>query len=316
MAAEAISDDEVSVLYESNILGISSAEALINTVWLMNSIHFGLRGCDEHRQMCWSDVKLLRDADGTEYLEYCERQNKTRSGEEPRNIRPVKPKAFARPDGPREKDPDFAYKFYSEKRPSSMQTVEALYYLGINHSKDSSKWWFKASPMRVNKLTSLMKTMTGKAGIERRLTNHSSRKRMMQKLNDNNVPPTHIMQLSGHRNLQSVNNYSTLSKEQQKNMSLILSDNSAPSNTAHTAKTSQTVATAESSFTNSSVIPASGAFSGAVFHGGHFNITINTLNKSPNTSKCSVSTVARSYKRIKRVLDSSDDSSPPAVPFQ
>ena len=65
-AAEAISDDEVSVLYESNILGISSTEALINTVWLMNSIHFGLRGCDEHRQMsqmCWSDVRLLRDAD-------------------------------------------------------------------------------------------------------------------------------------------------------------------------------------------------------------------------------------------------------------
>ena len=45
-AAEAISNDEVRVLYESNILGISSAEALINTVWLMNSIHFGLRGWD------------------------------------------------------------------------------------------------------------------------------------------------------------------------------------------------------------------------------------------------------------------------------
>ena len=148
LAAEAI-----SVLYESNILGISSAEALINTVWLMNSIHFGLRGCDEHRQMCWSDVKLLRDTDGTEYLDYCERQTKTRSVEEPRNIRPVKPKAFARPDGPPEKDPVFVYKFYSEKRPSSMQTVEAPYYLGINHSKDSSKCWFKASPMGVNKLT-------------------------------------------------------------------------------------------------------------------------------------------------------------------
>ena len=120
-----------------------------------------------------------------------------------------------------------------------------------------------------------MKTMAGKAGFERRLTNHSARKRMMQRLNDNNVPPTHIVQLSGQ---------STLSKDQQKNMPLILSDNLAPPNTAHTAKTSQTVATAESSFTNSSVIPASGAFSA----------TINTLNKSPNTSKCSVCTVARS----------------------
>ena len=105
--AETISDDEVRVLYKSNILWISSAEALINTVWLKNSIRFGLRGCDERCQMCWSDVKLLRDADRTEYLEYCERQTKTRSGEEPRNIKPVKPKAFARPDGPPEKDPVF-----------------------------------------------------------------------------------------------------------------------------------------------------------------------------------------------------------------
>ena len=67
-AAKAISDDEVSVLYESNIQGISSAEALINTIWRKNSIHFGLRGWDKHCQMCWSDVKLLRNAEGTEYL--------------------------------------------------------------------------------------------------------------------------------------------------------------------------------------------------------------------------------------------------------
>ena len=80
---------------------------------------FGLRGCVERRQMCWSDVKLLRDADGTEYLEYCERQTKTRSGEEPLNIKPVKP------EGPPEKDPVLYNKFYSEKRPSSMRSVEA-----------------------------------------------------------------------------------------------------------------------------------------------------------------------------------------------
>ena len=78
ICSEALSDDELSVLYESNILGISSAETLINKVWLMNSIHFGLRGSDDHHQMCCSDVKLLRDADGTEYLEYCERQTKTK----------------------------------------------------------------------------------------------------------------------------------------------------------------------------------------------------------------------------------------------
>ena len=130
-------------------------EALINTVWLTNSIHFGLRGYHEH-----SFVK-------------CPRQ---------------------------------MWNFWG---------------MPTGHSKDSSKCWFKASPMGVNKLTSLMKTMAGKVGFERRQTNHSARKRMMQKLNDNNDPSTHIIQLSGHRNLQSVKNYSTLWKEQQRNMLLI-----------------------------------------------------------------------------------------------
>jgi len=66
--------------------------------------------------------------------------------------------------------------------------------------------------MGSNKLNSLMKTMAEKAGLnEENLANHSARKRMIQKLNDHKVPPTHIMQISGHENVQSLNNYSSLS---------------------------------------------------------------------------------------------------------
>ena len=188
-----------------------------------------------------------------------------------------------------------------------MQTVEAPYYLGINHSKDSSKCWFKGSPMGVNKLTSLMKTMAGKAGCERRLTNHSAQKQMMQK-------PWTITMFLQHTSC------SSLVTEIYRGLKITALCQKSSRKICRwfwaTIKTSQTVATAESSFSNSSVIPASGAFRGAVFHEGHFNITINTLNKSQNTSKCSVSTVARSYRRIKRVLDSSHEYSPPAVPLQ
>ena len=35
-AAEALSDDEINILYEKNLLGISNGEALINTLWLFN----------------------------------------------------------------------------------------------------------------------------------------------------------------------------------------------------------------------------------------------------------------------------------------
>ena len=60
---------------------------LLNTVLLFNSVHFGLRGCEEHRQMTWGDVQLHMEADGTKYLAYSERETKTRTGAEPRNVR-------------------------------------------------------------------------------------------------------------------------------------------------------------------------------------------------------------------------------------
>ena len=39
---------------------------------------------------------------------------------------------------------------------------------------------------------------------------------MIQKLNDSEIPPTHIMQLSRHKNVQSIWNYSSLNLNQQK----------------------------------------------------------------------------------------------------
>ena len=55
------------------------------------------------------------------------------------------------------------------------------------------------------------------------------------------------------------------------------------------------------------MFPADCPFSGAVFHGGQISITINTLKKSPGTCEDGSTSTERSYKRIKRILKSSDD---------
>jgi hypothetical protein len=67
---------------------------MLNTLWFNNTLHFGMRGGKEHRDLCWGDIQLKKDENGElEYLEYTERQTKARTGENPRNIRPVKRKA-------------------------------------------------------------------------------------------------------------------------------------------------------------------------------------------------------------------------------
>ena len=44
--------------------------------------------------MCWGDVQLCQSTNGEEFLEYSERQTKTRTGENPRDVRQIKPKMF------------------------------------------------------------------------------------------------------------------------------------------------------------------------------------------------------------------------------
>jgi len=83
----ALTSDELNTLYKKGLLGIRNPEALLNTLWLNSTKHFGLRGCKQHRDMCWGDVKLKEKADGKEYLEFNERQTKTRTSSDCRDGR-------------------------------------------------------------------------------------------------------------------------------------------------------------------------------------------------------------------------------------
>ena len=105
---------------------------------------------------------------------------------------------FSVPDSDR--DPVQVYHLYTSKRLEQMKLDDSPFYLAINYTRvaNSSKPWFKPVPMGSNKLNSVMKTMAEKAGLNtENLTNHSARKRVIQKLNDHQVPPTHIMQNLG-----------------------------------------------------------------------------------------------------------------------
>lgn len=124
------------------------------------------------------------------------------------------------------------YKFYQEKRPSDFCNPDDPFYLATHTQQCAmthKDQWFKRQPIGVNKLGSIMKRMTTSAGIvgEKKLTNHSARKHLVQKLSENNVPANQIMQITGHKNIQSINNYSSLNEIQHRNNSSILSNPTA-----------------------------------------------------------------------------------------
>ena len=226
--AEALTSEEVDMLYLHGQLGLSSPGSLLNTLWFNNCVYFGLRGGkEEHRRIRWGDISLHCDSSGAEYLEFSERQSKTRTGEDIRNIRKMCPRAWANPENP-DRCPVAAYKLYAEKRPVDFCNPDDPYYIAtVTNDKYPAKSarWFLRQPVGVNKLSSLMRNMAKGAGLSdsKRLTNHSARKYLVQQLSDQNIPPTHIMQITGHKNINSINNYSEISSNNQQRISHILS---------------------------------------------------------------------------------------------
>lgn len=151
------------------------------------------------------------------------------TGADVRNIRAVKPRMW-----PNTADvsrcPVAAYEKYSEKRPSSFCNPEDPFYLATNTklveaatTASEAITWFKRQPIGINKLSTIMAKMSENAGI-RRLTNHSARKHLVQKLSDAGIPANQIMQVTGHRNVNSINNYSSININQQKSISNIIAN--------------------------------------------------------------------------------------------
>ena len=66
--------------------------------------------------------------------------------------------------------------------------------------------------------------MSEKAGFTARHVNHSGRKTCITKLLDADKPPTEVSLLSGHKNIQSLNHYNTVSLQKQIEMSSIVHD--------------------------------------------------------------------------------------------
>ena len=112
------------------------------------------------------------------------------------------------------------YTIYTEKRPTNYSEPEQPFYIAATtvHHPSPRELWFKRNPVGVNKLGSMMKRMVQQAGLnpDKKLSNHSARKYLIQKLNDNNVPANQIMQISGHKNIASINNYSHINENQHR----------------------------------------------------------------------------------------------------
>ena len=216
--ATALTKEEEELLYSTGQLGLDNPDSLQRTVWWQTTLLFGHRGRNESRQMKWGDVKLDRDASGREFLEFSERSTKTRDGNAGGGSRAFAPKAFECPENP-SRCPVRAYKEFARRRPAEMMGEDSPFYLAINHRRRAEDAvWYARVPLGKNTLGNMLKIACQRAGIAGQKTNHSARKTCVKRALETGCPREFVAQLTGHKNVNSLENYAEADVVVQKAM--------------------------------------------------------------------------------------------------
>ena len=77
--AEPISEESENMLWNKGLLGDSSSNSILNTVFFYNSKLFALREVDEHRELCVNQISIGTDQTG-KYIMFNGRASKTYKG--------------------------------------------------------------------------------------------------------------------------------------------------------------------------------------------------------------------------------------------
>ena len=99
-AAETLEAADIQSLWSHGLLGDSTPEALLNSVWLMLTMHMGLRGRYEHYKLTYGDLEVKETTDGKRYVQFNERDTKTCTGDTGQDAGAFRPKMWSTPQIP------------------------------------------------------------------------------------------------------------------------------------------------------------------------------------------------------------------------
>ena len=177
------------------------------------------------------------------------------------------------------------------------------FYLAVNTEvPKAGEKWFKAAPLGVNLLRSMVKNMLAGSQVhsDKKLVNHSTRKHLVQKLVDNNIPPN---ELDTKTSIHWIN-YSAISDRRQQHISTVLSRRGESSTSVATSSSPKV--TVDEITSVSTVQPSTSAGTLPFLYQcqvGTGNIFTNSQNpKGSNFEK------THQFKRRSIVIGSSDES--------
>ena len=171
----------------------------------------------------------MKGDDGLEFVEFAEGPTKTRPGGLNAKPRQFQPKMFHTGG---ERCPVALFRQYINRRPRNLR-ASGPFYLSIKYNGGpSDETWYKVQPMGENKINSMMKNVISQTSLqssEKRFTNHSARKTLVSKMKKANLERSSIAKVTGHRNIQSLDDYDEANEDEQRQLSWAISKgNSTP----------------------------------------------------------------------------------------
>ena len=141
--SNSLSKSEVNTLQECGKLGTHSPVSLLVMIWWLFTLHFELRGQQEHHSMTVNDFQFKIDDFGNEFVAFAYGITKNRQSGLHEKHRLIQPKMFSTDTS---RCPVNIFKLYLSKRPSQVRSSGPL-YLSIIHKPVSNSLWYKNVPM-------------------------------------------------------------------------------------------------------------------------------------------------------------------------
>ena len=110
-----------------------------------------------------------------------------------------------------------------------MKRSGPLYLTPLRSFQAEREVWYATTPVGINTINNYMKSMANAAGIDatgKRLTNQSVRKTTVRKLQKQGIPNSDMAAITGHRNVQSLQQYVEMEQENLAQISKALSSGS------------------------------------------------------------------------------------------
>ena len=199
-----------------------------------------------------------------------------------------------------ERCPVALFRQYISRRPPTLGT-SGPFYLSIKYNRGpSDEIWYKVQPMGENKINSMMKNLiideTTLESSEKRFSNHSARKTLVSKMKKANLERSSIAKVTGHRNIQSLDDYDEADEDEQRQLSWVISKGNS------IAKPMSVASSTSGPSTSSAVIPHMMSSQAQNLMNSFTNCTV-TFNLNSKTSP-----VIKPRKRRFHFIESDSDT--------